>query len=358
MRDWRKTLIRPDATLHDALAAIEDGATGIALVVDAENRLLGTVTDGDVRRAILRGVPLDGSVQLLLLRPKGSPYSTPVVAPTETPDDELVALMHIRAVGQIPLVDPRNRVVGLVTLAELTRRRDLGIPAVVMVGGLGTRLSPLTDNTPKSLLPVGQKPILEHIIEGLCRHGIYDIWMATHHRSEQIRNHLGDGQQWGVRIQYIHEVTPLGTAGALSLLPEPFHTPFLLMNGDLLTRLNYRSLLRFHQDIDADMTVCIKEFDIQVPYGVVEVENGLVWSLREKPANRFLINAGIYILSPHLLDRIPQGQQFNITDLVHSLTADGRRVAAYPIREYWLDIGQMPDYEKAQLDAADGRLED
>jgi len=357
MQDWRSILIHPDATVRDAIAAIERGAVGMALVVDEDNRLIGTVTDGDVRRAILRDVSLEGNVDALLVRPAGSPYPKPITALYGMPDDELLALMHIKAVHQIPLVDPEGRVVGLALMSDLTRRRDLGIPAVVMAGGFGIRLRPLTDNTPKPLLPVGDRPILERIVEGLCSHGICDVWLTTHYHAEQIRAHFGDGRKWGAQIHYVHEETPLGTAGALSLLPERFTTPFLLMNGDLLTRLNYRSLYQFHVDVDAAMTVCVKEHAVRVPYGVVEVKNGLVRNLSEKPISRFFINAGIYILTPRLLEYIPHNRQFNITELIQQLVAEGKKVACFPIREYWLDIGQMPNYEQAQEDVKNGRIE-
>ena len=356
MKDWQAILIRPPATVRDAIAAIERGALGIALVVDDNNHLLGTITDGDVRRAILRHVPLDGSVGELLVRPEGSPYARPITALYGTPDDELLALMHIKTVEQVPLVDPEGHVLGLATMSDLTRRRDLGIPAVVMAGGFGKRLQPLTENTPKPLLPVGDKPILERIIEGLCRHGIRDIWLTTHYQAEQIRAHFGDGHKWTAHIHYVHEETPLGTAGALSLLPERFATPFLLMNGDLLTRLNYRSLYQFHMAVGAIMTVCVKEYDTRVPYGVVEIDNGLVQGLNEKPISRFFINAGIYILMPQLLDYVPPNHRLNITELVRQLVAAGKKVASFPIQEYWLDIGRMPDYQQAQEDIKDGRL--
>jgi dTDP-glucose pyrophosphorylase/CBS domain-containing protein len=358
MKDWRDTLILSDRTVRDAIAALERSALGIALVVDENNKLIGTVTDGDVRRAILRDVPLEGGVRELLARPAGSPYAKPITAPIGTSDDELLALMHIKSVRQVPLVDSDGHVLGLALMAGLTRRADLGIPAVVMAGGFGTRLYPLTEHVPKPLLPAGDKPILEHIVEGLAGHGIREIWLTTHYHADQIRTRFGDGREWNVKIRYIYEETPLGTAGALSLLPERFSTSFLLMNGDLLTRLNYRSLCRFHVDVGADMTVCVSEHDIRVPYGVVEVKNGLIRRLDEKPINRYFINAGIYVLTPGLLDFIPQNRRFDITELVQALVTQGKKVASFPIQEYWLDVGQMPDYERAQEDVKNGRLED
>lgn len=354
MKEWRKVLLPCAATVRDAIAALEHSAMGIALVVDSDTRLLGTVTDGDIRRAILRNVPLDGSVDELLVRPDGSPYLHPITAPAGTPDDELLALMHIKGVHQIPLVDPGSRVLGLATMSELTRRSNLGIPAVVMAGGFGSRLHPLTESTPKPLLPVGGKPILAWIVEGLCSHGITEIWITTHYHADQIRNYFADGSRWGANIGYVHEQEPLGTAGALSLLPERFTTPFLMMNADLLTRLNYRSLYRFHIDVGAVMTVCVQRHSIQIPYGVVEVENGLVRNVSEKPSSHLHINAGIYVLSPELLDRVPPGQRCDITDLIKGLISEGKRTASFPVREYWLDIGQMPDYERAQVDVENG----
>jgi dTDP-glucose pyrophosphorylase/CBS domain-containing protein len=357
VQDWQAILLHPDATVRDAIATLERGALGIALIVDRDSRLLGTVTDGDIRRAILRNVSLEGNVSELLVRPEGSPYARPITARYGTPDDEILALMHIKSVHQIPLVDAEGQVLGLATMADLTRRRDLGIPAVVMAGGFGTRLHPLTETVPKPLLPVGDKPILERIIEGLCRHGICNIWLATHHQAERIRAYFGDGGQWGTEIRYLHEEIPSGTAGALSLLPERFTTPFLLMNGDLLTRLNYRTLYQYHVDVGAVMTVCVKEQGFHLPYGVVEIANGMVQDLSEKPTNRFFVNAGIYVLAPQLLDSIPENCRYNVTELVQQLVREGRKVASFPIREYWLDIGQVPDYEQAQEDARNGRLE-
>jgi dTDP-glucose pyrophosphorylase/CBS domain-containing protein len=354
MKEWREVLLHPTATVLGAIAALERGAMGIALVVEADNRLLGTVTDGDIRRAILRNVPLDGGVDELLVRPDNSPYQHPITAPAGTPDDELLALMHIKTVHQIPLVDPGGRVLGLATLSELTRRHNLGIPAVVMAGGFGTRLHPLTENTPKPLLPVGGKPILAWIVEGLCSHGITDIWITTHYQADQIRDYFGDGSRWGASIRYVHEQEPLGTAGALGILPERFATPFLVMNADLLTRLNYRSLYQFHLDVGAVMTVCVRQHSVQVPYGVVEVENGLVRDLSEKPSRHLHINAGIYVLSPELLDLVPPGQRCDITDLIQRLLSEGKKAASFPVREYWLDIGQMPDYRQAEGDIENG----
>jgi dTDP-glucose pyrophosphorylase/CBS domain-containing protein len=356
MENWQTFLVHTDATVRDAIAAIERGTAGIALVVREGKRLVGTVTDGDVRRAILRGVPLSGNVQELLRRDPDSPYAEPITAPVGTPADELVTLMHLKKINQIPLLDNAGRVVGLVTLSELTRRKELDVPAVIMAGGFGTRLYPLTKDIPKPMLPVGEKPLLEHIIKGLSSHGIRDIWLTVHYRSAQIRDYFGEGRKWNIQIHYINEEEPRGTAGALGLLPKPFDTAFLLMNGDLLTRLNYRALYQFHRDTEAAMTVCVKEHQVNVPYGVVEAQDGLVYGLSEKPISRFHINAGIYMLTPELLRYIPQGNAYNVTDLIRTLIANGQKVVSFPVQGYWQDIGQLPDYEKARRDFAEGRF--
>jgi NDP-sugar pyrophosphorylase family protein len=238
----------------------------------------------------------------------------------------------------------------------LTRSKDLGIPAVVMAGGFGTRLYPLTKEVPKPMLLIGEKPLLEHIVEGLSRHGIRNIWLTTHYRPEQIREYFREGHKWNVEIHYIHEAEPRGTAGALGLLPKPFDTSFILMNGDLLTRLNYRALYQFHQDTGAAMTICVKEHQVNVPYGVVEAKDGMVYSLSEKPISRFHINAGIYVLTPQLLSYIPQERAYNVTELIRKLIATGQKVVSFPVQEYWQDIGQLPDYEKARRDFSKGRF--
>jgi dTDP-glucose pyrophosphorylase/CBS domain-containing protein len=348
-------LVSLDNSIRQAIACIDRNRRGIVLVVDGEQRLLGTITDGDVRRAMLAGVDLKAPVSALLARKLNSAYATPVTAPVGTEPEQLVQFMLERAVQQLPLLDEVGRVAGLVTLDELLPRETLPLSAVVMAGGYGTRLQPLTEDVPKPMLPVGERPLMERIIEQLRAAGIRHVSVTTHYKPETIVEHLGDGRRFGVQINYVNEVQPLGTAGALGLM-ETSKEPLLVINGDIVTQLNFRAMFDFHREHRADMTVGVRKYEFQVPYGVVEAEGVEISRLVEKPSLGFFINAGIYLLEPITHRYIPNGRRFDMTDLIECLLADGRKVVSFPIREYWLDIGQHTDYEQAQDDLRNGRI--
>jgi NDP-sugar pyrophosphorylase family protein len=224
---------------------------------------------------------------------------------------------------------------------------------VLMAGGLGTRLQPLTDECPKPLLAVGGRPILETILESFAEQGFKRIFLSVNHKAEMIRSHFGAGERWGVQVEYLHESIRLGTAGALSLLPERPTTPVVVMNGDLLTRTNFDNLLRFHNAQDAIATMAVREYDFQVPYGVVRLNGANIESIEEKPVQRFFVNAGIYTLSPEALDYLPIQTMFDMPNLFEHLIAAGKTTAAYPLREYWLDIGRLEELERAQREWAE-----
>ena len=220
-----------------------------------------------------------------------------------------------------------------------------------MAGGFGKRLRPLTNTCPKPMLRVGDKPILELILEGFVNAGFHRFYISTHYMPEQIRDHFGDGSQWNVSIKYIHEETPLGTGGALGLLPhEEIDLPLFMMNGDILTNLNYLSLLAFHEEHGGKATMCVREFDYQVPYGVIEADGHRAKAMVEKPVYTFNVNAGIYLLSPELVKRVTPGTQVDMPTLLEQEMADGHAVNLYPLKEYWLDIGQVDDFQRAQQD--------
>jgi len=218
-----------------------------------------------------------------------------------------------------------------------------------MAGGLGSRLRPLTEDLPKPMLPVGGKPLMELVIEKLRQVGIRRVNVTTHYKPEKISEHFGDGSSFGVSLNYVNEEKPLGTGGALGLIDEPNET-MLVINGDVLTQVDFRAMLLFHQEHQADMTVAVRQYDIKVPYGVIECIGAKVCSLKEKPEINLLVNAGVYLLEPTVYRFIPNGKHFNMTDLIQWLLDAGRTVASFPIIEYWLDIGQVVDYEKAQTD--------
>lgn len=339
-----------DCNIRDAIAAIDRGRVGIALITRADGSLVGTVTDGDVRRAMLDNVSLDSVVTILLDR-KSARYRVPVTAPITTERPALLRMMHEHRVHQIPLTDPTDpceRLVGLASLNDLMGE-ELPLRAVVMAGGFGERLRPLTADIPKPMLPVGDRPLLERTIGNLRDAGIRRVHVTTHYLPEKITDHFGDGAAFGVSLTYVSEERPLGTGGALSLMERP-DEPFLVVNGDILTRVDYRAMLNYHREHHASLTVAVREFIMKVPYGVVDSEDGCVRGLREKPEMRFLVNAGIYLLEPAVYEFIERDKRFDMTDLITRLLEEGRTVSSFLIHEYWRDIGKHEDYEQAQED--------
>ncbi len=343
MLDWHKVLIQRTATIRESIAVIDSGNLQIALVVDENRRLLGTVTDGDVRRAILRGHPMDGTVDGIMNRTPST------VAATDSAESVLVKMKQ-RQVAQIPVLDSEGRVVRLETLNDLIYAEVRPNTVVIMAGGLGSRLRPLTDDCPKPMLRVGCKPILETILDNFVECGFGRFYFAVNYMAETITNHFGDGQKWGVDIRYIREDKQLGTAGALGLLPEKQTEPLIVMNGDLLTKVNFRHLMDFHGSQQAVATMCVTEYDFQVPYGVVNTRDSRIISIEEKPVHRFFVNAGIYVINPAAVRIIPKGSYFDMPALFEQLIKNEQATAVFPIREYWLDIGHMDDFERANVD--------
>jgi dTDP-glucose pyrophosphorylase len=355
-RDVARFFVKPTDSIGAVIAAIDRSArVSLALVVDEAGRLLNTVSDGDVRRGILAGLSLDDSVSELFKIKARTPYPEPVTARAGSDPATLLQIMKERSVRQLPLLNRRNKVVDIVILSDFQRLANRPFRAVVMAGGQGARLRPLTENTPKPMLPVGGRPLLEHIVEQLRDIGVRRIHVATHYQADKIMDHFGAGEAFGVEIQYVQEESPLGTGGALGLLDAP-QEPVLVINGDILTQVDFRAMYTFHQDHNAEMTVAVRRYDMQVPYGVVDCDGVNIRALREKPHLSFFVNAGIYLLEPSVFRLIPAGQHLNITDLVSRLMDERRTVVSYPICEYWLDIGQHDDYRRAQEDALVGRL--
>jgi dTDP-glucose pyrophosphorylase/CBS domain-containing protein len=341
--------IRPEQTVRELLECIDRNATGLALVLDEADRLIDTITDGDIRRAILQSVRLDLPVHAMLER-KREPGRTPITAPVDATDAELLELMTEHSLRHVPQVDADGRVVKVALLSALVLDAELPLTAVVMAGGLGTRLRPLTQDLPKPMLPVGDRPVLAHIMGQLRKAGIRHVNVATHYKPETITDHFGDGSRFGVDIDYVQEDTPLGTAGALRLV-EWSDQPLLVMNGDILTRVDFGSMLQFHREHQAQLTVAVRDYHVVVPFGVMETDGGaVVRRVQEKPTFSHFVNAGIYLVDPSLRQLLPEGRRYDMTELINDAVTGGHRVVCFPIREYWLDIGQMSDYERAQAD--------
>ncbi len=339
--------VGPGSSIQRSVEQMDANRLGIVLVVGPDRHLLGTITDGDIRRAILARVNFDLPVSELLARKSGSEYAQPITAPENTDRDTLRRTLQDNSIRHLPLVDLEGRVVDLVTLDEFVPDTKPGLSGVIMAGGQGWRLRPLTEEVPKPMLQVGDRPLMEIIIDQMRSAGVTNVNVAVHHKHEKILEHFGDGANFGVNITYLTEDEPLGTAGSLGMMDPPTET-VLVINGDILTQVDFRAMLTYHRDQNADFTVAVQSYDLQVPYGVIECTDTLVQSLSEKPVMKFLVNAGIYLLEPSVYSLIPKQTSFDMTTLIQSLLDHGRRVAAFPIREYWLDIGDYSSYVEAQ----------
>ncbi len=355
-RPIKALLITIQDSIRTALEHIDRGGLGIALIVDDDHHLLGTISDGDIRRAMLDGINLNNPIQILLERKANTQYFRPITAPLGTSPEKLIALMREYVLTLIPILDEDKRVIDITTMDELFPSERLPLQAVIMAGGFGSRLYPLTEQTPKPMLPVGGRPVMEVILEKLRLAGIKKINVTTHYLPEKISGYFGDGKDFGVELSYVNEKEPLGTGGALGLLPQP-SGPILVVNGDVLTQVNYRAMLDFHNANQADMTVAIRQYEFEIPYGVIECDGIKIKALREKPRIEYFVNAGIYLLNPDVYEFIPSGKHFNMTDLIQWLMDANRNVVSFPVSEYWLDIGQPKDYDRAQKDVENGLMD-
>ncbi len=342
MNNWSELLLLSSGTIRDAIARIDSGGMQITLVVDGDGRLVGTITDGDIRRGLLKGLPLDAPAIDVANR-------APTTASPRDDRNSILAVMKRKLIHQIPLIDEGGRVVGLDTLDEmlLPPRRDNLI--VLMAGGEGIRLRPLTNDIPKPMIQVGGKPMLESIVENFASFGFWRFCIAVNYKAEFIEEYFGDGRKWDVQIEYLRESEKLGTAGALSLIVDIPSEPVLVMNADILTNVDFGNILNFHQENRAAAaTLCVREYSHIVPYGVVQMDGDGVLEIAEKPTQRSLVSAGIYVLDPAIFKLLRSGESLDMPELLGRLLKCGQGVAGFPIHEYWLDIGRHEDLQSAQ----------
>jgi dTDP-glucose pyrophosphorylase/CBS domain-containing protein len=345
-RRLNAVIIAPEASISEAMAHLDKAATGVLLICDKDRHLIGLLTDGDFRRAILQRKSFSEPCAAIAT-------SHPVTAPICVSSSEALRLMNDHDIGQLPVVDSEGRVQKLILSKDIVPNRELALSAVVMAGGFGKRLLPLTEKVPKPMLPVGGRPLLELTIAQLRRAGIKDVNVTTHYLRETISDHFGSGEMFGVRLNYVQEEHPLGTAGGIKLLKQ-FDATMLVINGDILTGAPFGAMLDYHRAYHADITVGVRKYEVQVPFGVVECEDVHVRALEEKPSLSFFINAGTYLIEPSVCDFIPAGQRFDMTELITKLIEAERTVVSFPIMEYWLDMGRHEDYAKAQQDVQNG----
>ncbi len=340
MMDWNKVLVSPFTPIKEVIQIIDASALQIALVSDEKKRLLGTVTDGDVRRAILKGVPLENVIKDIM-------NASPITASEHQKQDEILELMRLTKIRHLPIVGNDGEIIDIRTIDDFIVPVKKDNWVVLMAGGLGTRLSPLTDEVPKPLLKVGSRPILETIISTFIKQGFLKFYLSVNYKADMIIDYFGDGSQFGAEIKYIYENKRMGTAGALSLLPEKPKKPIIVMNGDLLTKVDFSLLMNFHDQNHSLGTMCVREFDYQIPYGVVKLNEQKLIGIEEKPIQKSFVSAGIYVLSPGALDFVPADEFYDMPKLFEKLIDKNKSTCVFPIREYWLDIGRTEDYNRA-----------
>ena len=339
--NWIKTRIQEEASLEEAINILNTNGLRIALIVDEHDRLLGTLADGDIRRGVLKGFHLSSSIDKIINRNPIIVYSTDL-------PEKAIDLMVRHKVQQIPILNSERQVVGIHLWDEINKVSNLPNVMVIMAGGRGERLLPQTEQCPKPMLLVGGKPILERIILRAKKSGISRFIIAIHYLGDVIEDFFGNGDKFGVEIKYLRERSPLGTAGALSLIEETPHHPILITNGDVLTDISYSDVVDFHIKNTASITMAVRSYEIQNPFGVVETDGLEITSYIEKPVNYSLINAGIYVLEPNVLKEVPKSASFNMPELIDKLMKKGKRVVAYPAHERWLDIGVPEELKKAE----------
>jgi dTDP-glucose pyrophosphorylase len=340
---WKEILVAPGTPILKVIKIIDETSLQIALVINENGQLVGTVTDGDIRRAILKNLSLDEPV-FKIMNPE------PTFIYQEQSREHAILHMKNKQLRQIPVLDRGHRVVDLEIANELFQPPSRDNWVMLMAGGLGKRLQPLTENCPKPLLKVGDKPVLETIMESFAEQGFKHFYISVNYKADMIIEHFGDGSRWAVKIEYLHENKPLGTAGALGLLPTKPQKPMLLMNGDILTKINFGQILDFHKKNGTEATIGVKQQYSQIPYGVVVFRKNRLKYIEEKPMQHYFINAGLYVLNPDVLDFVPVDSYFDIPDLFKLILQKDKEVAVFPIREYWIDIGRFDDYERANID--------
>jgi len=342
LKTYQEHFLPCTSSIEDAIARLDKIATKLIMVVNNDDLLLGTVTDGDIRRALLRHLPIDTQLSKIMnTQPKYISQN----------DSEIKAynLKEVYGIPAIPKLDTDMHVIDLVGANKDTSKKDNAV--FIMAGGFGKRLKPLTDNCPKPMLKVGDKPILENIVKNFINSGFQNFYISTHYLNEQIESYFGDGSRFGINIHYIREDFPLGTAGALALLPkEAIKKPLLMMNGDLLTQVNFDEMLTYHMDNQAEISMAVRDYEIQIPYGVIEHTDNLITKITEKPKNNYFINAGIYCISPRVINEMVRNKPIDMPDLIDQQFKSNRNVSMFPIHEYWLDIGKLDDFKQAQAD--------
>ncbi len=342
MKSLKKIKITKEISIKKALKVISEGTIKIAFVIDKKGKLIGTLTDGDIRRGFLNGLNLNSPIKSII-------NHHPLTADKNDINDKLLQIALSKKIYQIPIIDKNKKVVGVHTIDEFIKPYGKSNKVVIMAGGMGVRLRPLTKNLPKPMLKVGNKPILEIIIDRIKKSGYKNIIISVNYKSKIIKNYFGNGKKFGVKIDYIHEKKKMGTAGALSLIKAKLNEPFFVINGDIITNLDFEKMIDFHKKHKSQATMCIREYNIESPYGEIKTDNENIVLIEEKPTHKVFVNAGIYILNPECINFIPK-KFYDMPTLFKKMIAIKKKTVSFPLGEYWIDIGGFNEYKKANID--------
>ena len=329
MHDWKKTILKSNDTMDDAIRVLNEEALRIVMIVDDQEKLLGTITDGDIRRALTKHLNMSTMLSQIM-------HLSPISISLDFTNEQILSLMKKKSVLQLPIIDESGKIIGLKTLQNIHEIQTCDNTVFLMAGGYGKRLKPLTNDTPKPLLKVGSKPILEIILSQFIEAGFHKFVISTHYKAQMLKDYFGDGTKWDVSISYVYEVDPLGTAGSLGLIPKiNDDLPIIVMNGDLLTKIDFKTFLNFHSSNLGVASICVREYDLTVPYGVVESSNQSLISIKEKPVYKFFVNAGMYILNQSLLKSLDGKTYLDMPILLENQLKKGLKVNVFPVHEYW-----------------------
>jgi dTDP-glucose pyrophosphorylase len=334
-----KVFLYPNNTLRDSISTINSGSLQVALIVDSNLRIIGIITDGDVRRAILKGLSLDCSVELVMTQ-------SPIYVLSGSSQSFALNLMRQKSIHHVPVVDKNMKIIDLFVLDDLINKPSFPNQIILMAGGKGERLKPLTNNCPKPMLTVNGKPILEIILERCINAGFSSFYISVNYLKDHIIDYFGDGCKWGVSIDYLEEESPLGTCGCLKLLPDHINHDLLILNGDIITDLDLDRLIRFHKKSESKMTICSRSHRVRIPFAVLKSSEHYLSSFVEKPMYDYQVNAGVYALNPKCIESMP-AIFYNMTDLMEQLIRENQKIGVFPIHENWKDIGNPIDFKEA-----------
>jgi dTDP-glucose pyrophosphorylase len=343
MENFKKSVVSLNIKIKEAILTLENSHTKIVLVVDENYKLIGTISDGDIRRGVLKGLTIESPIKDIL-------HTNFISVQDDKTNKEIMEIMTKNEISQIPIIDKSGKLIGLHLLNEFVGKSEIENNIVIMAGGRGVRLRPLTEDCPKPMLKIGDKPLLEIIINQFIENGFKNFHISVNYLKEQIIDYFQDGSKWGININYLIEDEPLGTAGSLIKLPKSLNKPYFVVNGDVLSRFNPMQVLEFHNKNESDMTICAHTYDQTIPYGVIETKgDGMKFErILEKPTFQHLVNAGVYVIDPKINLLISRNSYLDMPDLITLCTSNNKNIIIFPIHEYWLDIGRHENLKEAR----------